>query len=154
MSQKYRLIDRRNFGKDADIHPRKFYAVAVNNGYVTFDELCSDIAEACTLTSADVKAVMDRMNYMLDKNLKAGRIVQFGELGSFRLTLGSSGAEMEKDFSTSQIRKPHITFTPGGNLQTTRKLTSFEKEASREGISSGNTGGSDTGGTGQDASGL
>lgn len=128
MAQKFRLIERRNLGKDSETAPRKFYAQAVNNGYVTFDELCAEIAENCTLTSADVKAVMDRMNYILDKNLKAGRIVQFGEIGNFRLAVGSTGAVDEKDFSAAQIKTPKIVFTPGSKLQVTRSLTRFEKD--------------------------
>lgn len=131
MAQKFKLIERRNLGKDVAENPKKFYAQAVNNGYVLFTELCSDIAETCTLTSADVKAVLDRMNYMLDKHLKAGRIVQFGEIGNFRLALGSTGSLTEKDFSTSQIKQPKIVFTPGSKLRETRQLTAFEKEAEK-----------------------
>ncbi|MDH6305582.1 putative histone-like DNA-binding protein [Parabacteroides sp. PH5-13] len=127
MSVKFRLVDRKNLGKDAKEAPRKLYAYAVNNGFVTFEELCSDIAENCTLTSADVKAVLDRMNQQLDKNLRAGRIVQFGEFGNFRMAVGSTGAVEEKDFSTSQIKTPKIVFTPGKRLRTARALTTFEK---------------------------
>lgn len=79
---------------------------------MSFDELCTEIAEGCTLTSADVKAVMDRMNYTLDKYLKAGRIVQFGEIGSFRLAIGSTGSVDVKSFNVSQIKKPKIVFVP------------------------------------------
>jgi len=127
MAQKFRLVERRNLGKDSAIAPRKMYAQAVNNGYVSFDELCSDISELCSLTSADVKAVMDRMNYVLDKNLKSGRIVQFGEIGNFRLSVGSSGSVSEDSFTSNQIRKPKIVFSPGSKLRSTRNLTSFEK---------------------------
>ncbi|MDH6304982.1 putative histone-like DNA-binding protein [Parabacteroides sp. PF5-5] len=128
MSVKFRLIERKNLGKDAAATPRKYYAQAVNNGYVTFEELCNDIAENCTLTSADVKAVLDRMNYQLDKNLRAGRIVQFGELGNFRMVVGSSGATTEENFSVSQIKKNRISFTPGKRLRVARSQTSYEKD--------------------------
>lgn len=130
MSQKYKLIERRNLGKDQAETPRKMYAQAVNNGYVSFNELCQEIGEGCTLTSADVKAVMDRMNYILDKHLKAGRIVQFGEIGSFRLAVGSTGSVDVKSFNASLIKKPKIVFAPGNRLQETRTLTSFERIAS------------------------
>jgi len=129
MSVKFRLIDRKNLGKDADVAPRKLYACAVNNGFVTFEELCDDIAENCTLTSADIKAVLDRMNYQLDKNLRAGRIVQLGEFGNFRMAVGSSGVVEAKDFSTSQIKTPKIIFIPGKRLRTARTLTTFEKQS-------------------------
>jgi predicted histone-like DNA-binding protein len=128
MSVKFRLINRPNLGKDAETAPRKVYAQVVNNGYVTFEELYKDIAENCTLTSADVKAVLDRMNYELDRNLRAGRIVQFGEIGNFRMSAGSSGAVGEKNFSTSQIRNTKIVFTPGKNLRITRSQTTFERQ--------------------------
>lgn len=128
MAQKFKLIERKNLGKDNTANPKKFYAQAVNNGYVSFDELCVEIAESCTLTSADVKAVMDRMNYILDKNLRAGRIVQFGEIGNFKLAVGSTGSLTAKAFSTAQIKTPRIVFTPGGKLRTTRALTTFERQ--------------------------
>lgn len=127
MSQRYRLVKIKNMGKDQAEVPEKFHAYPVNNGYVSFDELCVDISEGCTLTSADVKAVMDRMNYELDKHLRSGRIVQFGEIGNFRLSLGSSGSVTEKDFQNSQIRTPKVVFTPGKRLQTARHQTRFEK---------------------------
>lgn len=127
MAQKFKLIQRRNLGKDAAAVPTKMYAQAVNNGYVSFDELCTDISELCSLTSADVKAVMDRMNYVLDRNLKAGRIVQFGEIGNFRLSVGSSGTATEGEFTNSNIRRPKIVFTPGAKLRNTRTQTTFEK---------------------------
>lgn len=132
MAQKFKLIERRNLGADNKEVPRKFYAQAVNNGYVAFDELCLEIAESCTLTSADVKAVLDRMNYMLDKHLKAGRIVQFGEIGNFRFALGSTGSVTEKGFTTAQIKQPKIVFSPGSLLRETRQLTAFEKEAAAD----------------------
>lgn len=143
MAQKFKLIERKNLGKDNKENPKKFYAQAVNNGYVPFTELCNDIAETCTLTSADVKAVLDRMNYMLDKHLRAGRIVQFGEIGNFRLAVGSTGSLTEKDFNTSLIKQPKIVFSPGSKLRETRQLTSFEKEAAEKETGNENAGGGD-----------
>ena len=101
MSQKYKLIERRNLGADNEENPRKFYAQAINSGYVSFDELCEEIAESCTLTSADVKAVI--------------------------FAIGSTGSITEKEFNASQIKTPKIVFTPGSKLKDTRKLTTFEK---------------------------
>ncbi len=34
MSQKYKLIERKNMGKDQTENPHKMYVQAVNNGYV------------------------------------------------------------------------------------------------------------------------
>lgn len=132
MAQTFKLIERKNLGKDNQANPKKYYAQAVNNGYVSFEELCAEIAENCSLTSADVKAMMDRMNYILDKNLRAGRIVQFGEIGNFRFAVGSTGSLTTKDFENVQIKKPKIVFTPGSRLQDTRTLATFERIADKK----------------------
>lgn len=68
MVQTYKPVKRKNPGKDSDRTTHKYYARAVNNGYMEFDELCGDFAEQCALTSADMKAVLDRMNYVLVQN--------------------------------------------------------------------------------------
>lgn len=127
MSQRYKLVKRKNLGKDKEQTTHKYYAQCISNGYVTFDELCEDISETCTLTSADVKAVLDRMNQQLDRHLKAGRIVQFGEIGNFRMAFGSSGSTTEDTFSTSQLRTPKIVFVPGKRLRAARTNTTYER---------------------------
>lgn len=106
-----------------------YYAQAISNGTMTFDELCEDVAETCTLTSADVKAVLDRINYILDKNLRAGRIVQMGEMGNFRMAVGSTGSATPEEFSADQIKTPRIVFSPGSKLRGSRKNTKFERFA-------------------------
>lgn len=37
MAQKYKLIERKNLGKDQTENPHKMYVQAVNNGYVCGD---------------------------------------------------------------------------------------------------------------------
>ena len=128
MAQKYRLVKMKNMGKDKDTVPVKFYAYPTYNGRVSFADLCEEIAESCTLTSADIKAVLDRVNTSVARHLKAGRIVILGELGNFRFALGSSGSATEADFMSSQIRTPKVVFTPGSFLREARKAASFERE--------------------------
>lgn len=128
MAQKYRLVKMKNMGKDKDTVPVKFYAYPTYNGRVSFADLCEEIAESCTLTSADIKAVLDRVNVSVARHLKAGRIVILGELGNFRFALGSSGSATEADFMSTQIRTPKVVFTPGSFLREARKSTSFERE--------------------------
>ena len=110
-------------GPDAKL----YYARAVSSGEMTLEELCEDIAESSTLTSADVKACLDRLAWIISKNLKAGRIVQMGELGNFRLTVGSKGSITKEDFNASLIKKPKVVFHPGKRIQEARTETSFER---------------------------
>ncbi len=127
MAVKYQLVQMRDMSKGALEGAKLYYAQAISNGTMTFDELCEDVAETCTLTSADVKAVLDRINYILDKNLRAGRIVQMGEMGNFRMAVGSTGSATPEEFSADQIKTPRIVFSPGSKLRGSRKNTKFER---------------------------
>ena len=83
------------------------------------------VAARSTVSSADVKAVLDNLNYILDLELQDGRIVQLGEFGNFRITVGSEGVEDKKKFSASMIRAPKIVFTPGFDLRETKKTMGY-----------------------------
>ena len=129
MSLKYKLIERRNLGKDQASNPKKLYAVPVYSDLVSFEELLGEISEA-GIPSNQVKGVFDRMIYLMKKHLAAGRRVQFGEFGNFRYGVGSEGALTEEAFKASLIRQPRVIFSPGSALRKARKNTVFEKSAS------------------------
>jgi predicted histone-like DNA-binding protein len=126
MSVKYRLVKRKNIGADKTTTPEKVYAQAVYSDLVSFDELLGDITEAGIPTN-QVKGVTDRMVHQIKKHLAAGRRVQFGELGNFRYSVGSTGVVDEEDFETSLIRVPKVIFVPGNALRDAKKDVKFEK---------------------------
>ena len=105
----------------------KYYAVAKSSGSSDIEYLCKLITERSTVSGADAKAVLDNLNFVIDFELQAGRIVRLGELGNFRMTVGSEGVEEESDFNKSMLRKPRVVFTPGKALQNTRIVTKFTK---------------------------
>lgn len=126
MSQGYKLVQRLSKPGDAS-SVRKYYAQAKSNGVTDLNTLCHYISARSSISSADVKAVLDNLNFMLDAELRAGRSVHIGEFGSFRMSLGSAGTEEVKDFTSSLIRKPKIVFTPGSSLQETRNNVKFQR---------------------------
>ena len=116
---------KKNLGKDSGTTPQKVYAIPKYSGYADLAHLCKLISARCTASSADVKAVLDSLLFVLDLELQAGRIVQLGELGNFRLSLSSEGTAERDDFSESKLRKARVIFTPGEALRTTVETTSF-----------------------------
>ena len=125
MAQKYKLVLKKNLGKDSGTTPQKVYVITKYSGYADLAHLCKLISARCTASSADVKAVLDSLLFVLDLELQAGRIVQLGELGNFRLSLSSEGTAKRDDFSESKLRKARVIFTPGEALRTTVETTSF-----------------------------
>lgn len=120
----YKLVQR--YSKPGDkTSVKKWYATSKSTGTASLDELCLLIAQRSTVSSADVKAVLDNLNFVIDFQLKSGRTVKMGELGCFRLSVSSSGVENKEDFSTSLLKAPRIVFTPGSTLQDTRVNAKF-----------------------------
>lgn len=126
MPIRYKLIQRKDFTKDAPVDGKRYYAQLVSNGTVSLEELCESISEETALTSADVKSVFDRLPRILRRHLGEGRNVQLGEFGSIRPTLGSQGALTKKEFNAAtMMKKPGFMFTPGKLLQEMRNNTTF-----------------------------
>ena len=92
MAISYTLVQRKDMSKGALEDAKLYYALAVNTRRVDFDDLCDEIAETCTLTSADIKAVLDRVIWAMVSHLKNSELVQFGDLGNFRISVGSTGS--------------------------------------------------------------
>lgn len=126
MSQGYRLVKRSSNPSQKEAG-KKFYAVAKSNGVTGLNSLCELISARSSISSADVKAVIDSMNFILDYELRAGRLVQMGEFGSFRMSVGSEGADEKEDFTSSMIRKQKILFTPGKTLRETKNKVTFQR---------------------------
>ena len=103
MAISYTLVQRKDMSKGALEDAKLYYAQAVSTRRVEFDDLCDEIAETCTLTSADIQAVLDRVSWcnpspvMIPASPKSGcHISRFREAGLF---LGSANG---KDFLYQQ----------------------------------------------------
>lgn len=148
MVHNYKLVQR--FSKPGDLtSPKKWYAIAQSTGSAGMSELCMLIAARSTVSSADVKAVLDNLIFVIDFQLKSGRTVRLGELGSFRLSVSSKGVNDKEDFTSSLLKAPKIIFTPGAALRETRlnaKFTLVSEKTEAEDEESENNGG-ETGGS-------
>lgn len=127
MAITYTLVQRKDMSKGALEGAKLFYAQAVMSRRVVFDDLCDEIAETCTLTSADIKAVLDRVIWAMVTHLRNGEIVQFADLGNFRIAIGSPGVSNPEDFNAVMIRRPKVVFSPGKRLRDMRNLAKFNR---------------------------
>lgn len=131
MALKFKKVQRKiMFGADKD--KVKTYAMAKASGYCDMAKLCELISNRSAMSSADVKAVLDSLNWAMGLELRSGSIVQVGEFGNFRLSVKSFGTENKDDFNASQIKKARIIFTPGASLRWSNLITKFEEEAEKK----------------------
>ena len=97
--------------------PKKAYAKAQTNGELNLKELSTLIASKCTVHQADVSAVLIATTECMLEGLKAGKQVDFGDLGAFRLQINSGGAPSAVLFTSDYIKGVNIQFVPGEELQ-------------------------------------
>lgn len=127
MPVKYKLSEKGNPGKPEAA--KKFYANAKSTGEVTFRSLSKEIAGASTTVSdTDVMAVLNDLTKALSRHLAEGRIVRFGDFGSFQISISSEGAETEARFTASMIKGGKILFRPGIDLRDMLATVKYEKE--------------------------
>ena len=122
---KYSVIPRIN-PRDRETEP-KFYAQVKLSGDVSLREMCERIQQSCTVTKADVHAVLVAMEDVIVDALKGGEIIRLGDLGTQRVSLSSKGALTEKEYTSSLITKSRIIFRPGSILSEALANLSYSK---------------------------
>ena len=61
----------------------KYYAQVVLAPEMTQRQIVEQIADRCTLTGSDIKAVLDALMTVIKRNLANGSPVRLGDLGGF-----------------------------------------------------------------------
>lgn len=115
---RYKLVQRKDMTKGALEGSKLYYPQVINQGRVSFDSLCDEVAEQSSLTSGDIKNCMDRLINCLVRHLKEGRSVDCGDLGSFRINIRSTGADTPETYdAATMMRKPSIQYYLGKKLR-------------------------------------
>ena len=114
--------------RDKEAAP-KFYAQAQARGDVNIREMATRIQGSCTVTKADVYAVLVALEDVIVEALQNGEIVRLGELGTFQVSLSGKGAVTSEDYDASLIKKARINFRPGLTLAGMLDSLSFSKVA-------------------------
>ena len=127
MTLKFRKVQRKVLsGGDKD--KVKTCAMARSSSYCEMAKLCELISSRSAMSSADVKAILDSLNWAMSLELRSGSIVQVGEFGSFRLSIRSGGAETKEAFNASMIKKARVIFSPGTSLRWMSEIVKFEED--------------------------
>ena len=125
----YSVVPRIN-PRDKEAAP-KYYARAQASGDVNIREMSERIQQTCTVTKADVQAVLIALEDVIIDALKSGEIVRLGDLGALQIGLSSKGAETEEDYTPSLIKKARINYRPGVALSGILTSLSYSKVAKR-----------------------
>lgn len=111
MPIEYSLAERGNPSKPTEA--KKLYAVARSTGETSVRDMAGHINSMSTVSTIDVMAVLEAFFQTVPQELAAGRIVRFGDFGSFSVSLQGQGAATEKEFNAALIDNVKVVFRPG-----------------------------------------
>ena len=133
----YSVVPRRNPSEKGT--PPKYYAQAQARGDVSLREMAERIQSTCTVTKADVYAVLVSLEDVVKDAIENGEIVRLGDLCTLQVGLSGKGTLTEKEYEDTLIKKARINFRPGpvlaGALETlkfTKVPVKYTKETEKE----------------------
>ena len=112
MAVKFKVVKRKVLN-GAEKDSVKNYAIAKTSGTSDLNKLCKLICSRSTLSSADVKAVLDSLNWAMDLELSSGNVVQLGEFGNFRMSINSEGTNDARGLRRHQDKGGTYYLFPG-----------------------------------------
>lgn len=87
---------------------------------MTLAQITKQIEKQSTVSSADIKAVLDSLQTTIITALENGNTVRLGDLGSFRLTIKAGGAETAAEARSrgvELIKNVNVKFTPSVTMR-------------------------------------
>jgi predicted histone-like DNA-binding protein len=92
----------------------KWYGRVVSTKTMSYQELCKHMSEHNSVYGEDVcLGVANKLQYCILEQLLEGKKVQFGELGTFYLSVKSTGTSKEGDFNmNASINGLFLCFAP------------------------------------------
>ena len=105
----------------------KFYGNVKSSGDINIREMAERIQGSCTVTKADVYAVLVALEDVISESIQKGEIVRLMDIGTFRVGISTKGALKEEEFNEALIKKTRIIFRPGSVLQDALAHINFTK---------------------------
>ena len=123
---KYKIIKRGEPGV-AGGGTLKYYATPHYSAEIDLFGLSKKLSIRSTITRIDAVAVTSGLVDLIAEELVEGRIVRLGNLGSFRISINSSGEDTAIKVTAGSIKKSRVLFRPGLLFKKNLRDLSFEK---------------------------
>lgn len=95
----------------------KYYASAEYGEEIDVSMLAKEISKSCTLTPADIVAVIESFLDKMPQYLKNSNRIRLDKFGIFKLSFSSTGHEKKEDVSSDDIKNVRVLFTPSPQLK-------------------------------------
>ena len=105
----------------------KYYAQVVLAPEMTQRQIIEQIADRCTLTGSDIKAVLDALMTVIKRNLANGSPIRLGDLGSFRPSVSGLGSATADKCTANTVKKARVIYVPSTEIKEAVASYAFSK---------------------------
>ena len=126
MAINFKVIERGEPGV-AGGGTKKFYASPVMDGEMNMTDMTKAIEKICTVSGADIRAVLYALVDVAVDNLANGTIIRLGDLGSMRISLSSEGLPTAEEVKASSVKGSSVIFTPGTRIKEMLATVKYQK---------------------------
>lgn len=131
MAIRYRITKRAN--TISSVKKDQFIMQAVNTGTVNIKQISKEISVEGSLSIPDVVGVITALGIKMEQHLEAGKIVDLGDIGKFKIGFQGKAADTEAELTPKKhIKKFHLNYQPSLEFkQRLKKSIQVFKEGSR-----------------------
>lgn len=102
-----------------------YFAGKALGSTIETDQLCSQISEKCSLTSADVKAVIEALVGEMALELIYGNSIRVGDLGIFTASITSEVVDTKEELKPNKVYVKAISYLPSVRLKRAMRRAKF-----------------------------
>lgn len=96
---------------------KKYILRVVSSNVVDITSIANTIASRCTVQRPDVEACIIAFCEVVRELLLESRTVKLNKIGTFRVTMNSSGFENLAELTPDAIKKLHVRYLPSTELK-------------------------------------
>ncbi|MDR2833631.1 MAG: HU domain-containing protein, partial [Streptococcaceae bacterium] len=91
---------------------KKNYAYIKRGRSIGVETIASDVTKYSSLSKGDLLSAFDNAGMAIARHLSEGKTVTMPGLGTFKMSISSEGADTPEQFTSKNIKKRRILFTP------------------------------------------
>lgn len=138
------IVPRKGRNLSTDEQQELYFPAVQYAGTIDTKEMARAISQRTSLSTGDVKNVLDALSVELQRDLALSYKVQLDGVGTFRATVKGSSKPTEEELSASDVEKVGVHYTPDKEIMqslrdTPRKLVGKPAKKQAEAVEEAQT---------------
>lgn len=127
MSVLWKVVQKPN--PQDQTEPHKYYAMAKIKETIDLDGLAELMSDGGTVRQSDTYAVLISLVNVIKRQLKNGKQVRLGGLGTLYISLNSDGFATEDEVTANAIKRANLRYRPTKEMKDMLKTLQYLKDS-------------------------